>query len=129
MATARVLVQRALDDLSRTLKPEDARFFRETALGDLWKEMRAIEHEQGQRLDMRFMRRLEPFLETMESYSKVIEVFCQGFSPMAFVWVRRQCRSSAEMLLTCVRGPSSLCYWSVGLHKCSSLLLSSHLSS
>ncbi|KAL8631318.1 hypothetical protein Q9189_003001 [Teloschistes chrysophthalmus] len=70
MATARVLVQRALDDLSRTLKPEDARFFRETALGDLWKEMRAIEHEQGQRLDMRFMRRLEPFLETMESYSK-----------------------------------------------------------
>ncbi|KAL8662378.1 MAG: hypothetical protein Q9202_004773 [Teloschistes flavicans] len=86
MASAQVLVQRALDDLNRTLKPEDARFFRDTTLDELWKEMRAIEHEQGQRLDLRCMRRLEPFLKTMESYSKVIEVFCQGYSPMAFVW-------------------------------------------
>lgn len=111
MASAQVLVQRALDDLNRTLKPEDARFFRDTTLDELWKEMRAIEHEQGQRLDLRCMRRLEPFLKTMESYSKVIEVFCQGYSPMAFVWVRKQCHSNTVLPLTGTRDPSSLCYW------------------
>ena len=48
---------------------------------------RAIEREQGVRGDLRFMRRIEPLLKTLESYSGVLEVFCQGYPPMAFVWV------------------------------------------
>ena len=87
MATGRAIAKKALDQLNRTLSPEDARFFLDTTLEDLWKEARRIEYEQGQRMDLRFMRRVEGFLQTMESYSGVIEVFCQGFSPMAFVWV------------------------------------------
>ncbi|KAL8693514.1 MAG: hypothetical protein Q9218_001671 [Villophora microphyllina] len=89
------IIKKAIDQLQLTLKPEDARFFRDTTLEDLWKEARAIEHEQGQRLDLRFMRRLEPFLETMESYSKlakqyhaVMEKVLQAYSDIAEVLPR-----------------------------------------
>lgn len=88
MATGRAIAKKALDQLNLTLSSEDTRLFLDTSLEDLWKEARTIESEQGQRRDLRYMRRIEGFLQTMESYSGVIEVFCQGFSPMSFVWVR-----------------------------------------
>lgn len=87
MATGHNLVKRAFEQLDQTISREDLRYFQDTTLQSLWNEARRIEHEQGQRGDLRFMRRIEGFLRTMESYSGVIEVFCQGFSPMAFVWV------------------------------------------
>lgn len=88
MATGEAIVKGALDQLKSTLTSEDVRMFSNTSLEDLWREARKVEQEQGARLELRFMRRLEPFLQTMESYGSVIEVFCQGYSPMAFVWVR-----------------------------------------
>ncbi len=87
MATGRAIAKKALDQLSLTLSSDDTRFFLDTSLEDLWKEARTIEYEQAQRRDLRCMRRIEGFLRTMESYSGIIEVFCQGFSPMSFVWV------------------------------------------
>ncbi len=88
MATGEAIVKKALDQLKSTLTAEDAHMFSNTSLEDLWREVRKVEHEQGARLDLRFMRRLEPFLRSLESYAGVIEVFCQGYAPMAFVWVR-----------------------------------------
>lgn len=87
MATAEAIVKKALDQLKATLSPEDVRMFSNSSLEDLWREARKVEDEQGARLDLRFMRRLEPFLRSLESYAGVIEVFCQGYAPMAFVWV------------------------------------------
>lgn len=87
MATGHAIAVKALDRLRLTLSSEDTRFFLDTTLEDLWKEVRTIEYEQGQRRDLRYMRRIEGFLRTMESYSGVVEVFCQGFSLMSFVWV------------------------------------------
>ena len=87
MATAEAIVKKALDQLKPTLTPEDVRMFSNSSLEDLWREARKVEDEQGARLDLRFMRRLEPFLRSLESYAGVIEVFCQGYAPMAFVWV------------------------------------------
>ena len=87
MATGEEIVKKALDQLKSTLTPEDVRMFSNTSLEDLWREARKMEEEQGARLDLRFMRRIEPFLRSLESYAGVIEVFCQGYSPMAFVWV------------------------------------------
>jgi len=86
MATGHAIAEKALDRLKSTLSSEDTQFFLDTTLEALWKEARTIECEQGQRRDLRFMRQIEGFLRTMESYSGVIEVFCQGFSPMSFVW-------------------------------------------
>ena len=87
MATGGDIVKKAIEQLTSTLTSEDERIFMDTSLEDLWKEARRIEHGQGQRRDLRFMRRIESFIRTMESYAGVIEVFCQGYSPMAFVWV------------------------------------------
>ena len=88
MATGEIIVNKALEQLKSTLTPEDARIFSNASLEDLWREARKVEAEQGARLDLRFMRRLEHFLRSLESYGGVIEVFCQGYAPMAFVWVR-----------------------------------------
>lgn len=87
MATGRAIVKRALDQLMPTITPEDARVFVETTAIDIRRAAREIEKEQGARLELRFMRRIEPFLLSLESYGPVMEVFCQGYSPMAFVWV------------------------------------------
>ncbi len=87
MATGEAIVRKAFDHLKSTITPEDIRMFSNTSLEDLWREARKVEQEQGARMDLRFMRRLEPFLRSLESYAGVIEVFCQGYSPMAFVWV------------------------------------------
>ena len=88
MATGEAIVRKAIDHLKSTITPEDVRMFSNTSLEDLWREARKVEQEQGARMDLRFMRRLEPFLRSLESYASVIEVFCQGYAPMAFVWVR-----------------------------------------
>ena len=88
MATGEAIVKKALEQLKSTLSPEDIRMFSNTSLEDLGHEARKGQEEQVARLDLRFLRRLEPFLRSMESYAGVIEVFCQGYSPMAFVWVR-----------------------------------------
>lgn len=87
MANGGEIVEKALDQLKSTLTAEDVRMFSNTSLEDLWREARKVENEQGARRDLRFMRRIEPFLRSLESYASVIEVFCQGYSPMAFVWV------------------------------------------
>lgn len=88
MATACEIVKRALDRFKSTLSRDDIRTFSDTTYKELWEGAHEIEQEQGRRMDLRFMRRIEPFLVSMESYASVIEVFCQGFTPMAFVWVR-----------------------------------------
>lgn len=89
MATGEAIVKKALDQLKSTFAPADVRMFFNTSLENLWREARNVEQEQGSRMDLRCMRRLEPLLRSLESYASVIEVFCQGYAPMAFIWVGR----------------------------------------
>ncbi|MCJ1262293.1 hypothetical protein MMC22_002163 [Lobaria immixta] len=86
MATAQAIVTKALNNLKSSITPEDARTFKDATLQDLWKDAREIEREQGTRLALRHMGRIEPILRSLESYSSVIDSLCQGFSPMAWVW-------------------------------------------
>ena len=88
MAAGEATVKKALVQLKSTISVEDARMFSSTSLKDIWHEAREIEREQGARSDLRYMRRVEPLLELLRGYSSVIEVFCQGYAPMAFVWVQ-----------------------------------------
>lgn len=87
MASGQATVTKALNNLKSSITPEDARTFKDTTLEDLWRDAREIEREQGNRLDLRHMGRIEPILKTLESYSGVVDSLCQGFSPMAWVWV------------------------------------------
>ena len=85
--TNNLTIEKAFDKLKGSLSPQDAQDFLSTTLKDVWSAAVAIEQDQAARKAMKNVRRIQPFLNTMESYSRVIEVFCQGYPPMAFVWV------------------------------------------
>ena len=87
MATAEATVLKALERMKSTLSDADARMFSDTTLADVVQEARVIEKEQGARRDLRYMRRIEPYLRTLQEYAGVVEVLCQGYPPMSFVWV------------------------------------------
>lgn len=80
-------VKEAFEKLSTSISLDDASDFRSTTLQDVRSAVRRIEQQQAARQSIQNMRRVDPFLKFMENYSKVIEVGCQGFSPMAWVWV------------------------------------------
>lgn len=80
-------IREAFGRLKDSISSEDAQDFQSTTLQDVRSAVHKIEQQQAQRRSLRNMGRIEPFLKFMDNYSRVIEVFCQGFSPMAWVWV------------------------------------------
>ncbi len=48
--------------------------------------MREVEAEQAKRYDLRFMRRIKPFIDTIDSYSEIFGILCQRWPPMSFIW-------------------------------------------
>jgi len=86
-ASGSEIIRRALDDLKRGVDGEHERVFQNTSAKDVWDLARKIEDDQRKRGRMRNMARIEPFLRLLESYASVVDTFCQGFSPMAWVWV------------------------------------------
>jgi chemotaxis regulatin CheY-phosphate phosphatase CheZ len=85
--TGSLAIMRAFDKLKGSLSSQDKKEFLNTTLADVRLAALAIETEQAARKSIRNVRRIKPFLDTMESYSKIIEVLCQGYPPMSFVWV------------------------------------------
>jgi len=81
--------QQALDEFSKTLAPEDQSQIQFTTLEDVQKCVLDIQdmHNKNGRV-ARNMTRLKPFLDAMEEYGKVIEVFLNASSILCFVWVR-----------------------------------------
>ncbi|KAI9855169.1 MAG: hypothetical protein M1813_000528 [Trichoglossum hirsutum] len=87
MATNRAVppaFEDAFQRLELSLSRDDSREFRSTTLQDVKDAAAAIEKEQVRRKCLRNMRRIEPFVRRMEEYSRVIEVFCQGYPLMSF---------------------------------------------
>ncbi len=82
------MIEKAFRELKICTTDQDARDFLSTTLGDVWAAVHKIEEEQGKRMALQNMRRVESFLKSFESFSKTIEILCQGFPPMSFVWVR-----------------------------------------
>ncbi len=87
MADGVAIVRKAYNQLKSSLTNDDSRSFSDSTLEDVWRTVRDIEREHAARYSLRNMRRIEPILRSLESYASVIDTFCQGFSPMAFVWV------------------------------------------
>src|SRR5947209_17818497 len=81
------VIRRALDELKTNVGIDDARLFQNTSLKDVWDLARDIEREQNERTRLQNMRRIEPVLRLLENYAAVMDTFCQGFSPMTWVWV------------------------------------------
>lgn len=80
---------RVLSAFQRRLSPQDFSNFQFTTLDDLKAEITNIQEIQAQRRGFRNLNRVRPFLNGIEQYSKVIEVFVNAKPDiMAFVWVR-----------------------------------------
>lgn len=89
MADGAQMIQEAGIQLRTAIFDTEATSFYHTTLGDVEQALHAIEDEQAKRLSLRNLARIEPFISWMQDYSPVLDTFCQGFSPMAWVWVRR----------------------------------------
>lgn len=82
--------QRALARFKDHLSPAEQEEFRLTSLEDLHDTINQIQNTQGSERRMRNLTRIKGFLEAMEQYSKVVEVFLNASDILAFVWVCRQ---------------------------------------
>ena len=69
------------------LSPKELQDFQLTKLSDLEAAMSQLQQRQSQTKRLRYMKRMEPFLETMKDYGKVVEVFLNTSNILAFVWV------------------------------------------
>lgn len=78
--------QRALNNFKSRLKPAEAAKFKATTLDDLKVTILAIQSEQRARKKMMHMGRISSFLEAMEQFGKVIEVFLNISDMLAFIW-------------------------------------------
>jgi hypothetical protein len=74
----------------------DHRDFTSTTLEDVREAARQIEQELAARQCLRNMRRLEPLLNGLEAYSKVVEIVCNGTPYVSWIWVRKVHRYSTS---------------------------------
>lgn len=84
---ARVTIDQAFERFANTVTPDDRREFQDTHLEDVRNAALQIEQELAARRSLRNMRRLYPFLQGLEHYSKSIEVLCNGTPYLPWIWV------------------------------------------
>ncbi|RYP46658.1 hypothetical protein DL768_007171 [Monosporascus sp. mg162] len=77
----------ALETFKAGLKKNDRVKFTNVKLQDLLDEMDKIQNDQQPKRRAKNLARLKPFLEAMEQFGKVIEVFTNTSEMVAFVWV------------------------------------------
>jgi hypothetical protein len=78
--------QRVLAKFSTRLTPEEARDFQFTTLNDVHQVIVNIQEQQARRRGMRNLTRVLRFVEAMDQFGKVVEVFLNASSLLAFIW-------------------------------------------
>ncbi|KAF4980975.1 hypothetical protein FZEAL_3132 [Fusarium zealandicum] len=78
--------QRALKRFTASLDPNLRQDFSKCSLRDLHSTIRDIQLKQGKDGNLRHMQRLQSFLEVMDQFSKVIEVFLNVNELVCFIW-------------------------------------------
>lgn len=78
---------RALDKFKRDLDPALAHQFSFCTLQDVEAMAHTIQYEQGPKGKLRYLHRLEPFIEAMTQLGTVIEVFTNASKFICFIWV------------------------------------------
>ncbi|KAI1376891.1 hypothetical protein F4677DRAFT_459629 [Hypoxylon crocopeplum] len=77
----------ALVQFKSGLKKRDRDKFKDVTLEGLLKEIENIQNTQHSQRRGKNIARLQPFIEAMNEFGKVIEVFCNTTEMVAFVWV------------------------------------------
>lgn len=88
MTTPSGAFQRALSRFKIALTPAEENDFRFSSLQDVYDAISKIQQEQTARKELANLNRIGPFLEGIEQYGKIIEVFLNTSNILAFIWVR-----------------------------------------
>ncbi|KAK2782046.1 hypothetical protein FQN53_000222 [Emmonsiellopsis sp. PD_33] len=83
---AGIVFQRALDKIKSQLSEEEKAEFTNTKLEDVRQAAYDIQLQHGGPKEMKTMIRIQGFLEAMEQYGKVIEVFLNSSIMVGFIW-------------------------------------------
>jgi hypothetical protein len=86
MTSSKDNFQTILSSFKKRLTNKEQDDFRFTTLEDVRTEMARIQAEQANRKEMMNMPRMESFLEAMDQFGKVIEVFLNTSEFVAFIW-------------------------------------------
>ncbi|OTA80302.1 hypothetical protein M434DRAFT_228741 [Hypoxylon sp. CO27-5] len=78
--------QRALDRFKKSLSQDLVNQFTICNLQDVRNLCDSIQKEHAQAGKLRYMRRLQAFIEAMEQFGKVIEVFANSSKYVCFIW-------------------------------------------
>jgi hypothetical protein len=85
------MAQRQLDlsceRLRKDLNAEEDKAIRATALEDVRATIAQTERELASRQSLRNFDRLSPYINAIERYGKVIEVFCNSDLLVPYIWV------------------------------------------
>lgn len=86
---ARRIFQESFEKFERTVQNQskyDQREFTNTTLRDVQEAAKEIEQQLAARQCLRNLKRLEPLLNGLETYSKVVEVLCNGTPYVPWIW-------------------------------------------
>jgi hypothetical protein len=86
MSTSQDPFKQAWSEFSLRLSKKELEEFQFTSIDDVRVALRSMQDEQGRRRTMMHLPRVQAFLEAMEQYGKVIEVFLNTSSILCFVW-------------------------------------------
>jgi len=78
---------KVLEQFKASISDNDREEFQFVTLDDLQAVIASIQEKQASEKKMRNLARLEKFLEAMDEYGKVIEIFLNNSQFIAFVWV------------------------------------------
>jgi len=81
------ILEDAFRRLRDSVSPSDALSFQNTELKEVWDAAEEIQKHQQQRQSLKALSRLKPLLETLERYSRTIEVLCNGTPYLPWIWV------------------------------------------
>jgi hypothetical protein len=86
MASIEDTFRATLSNFKKRLTSKEQDDFSFSTLEDVRKEIARIQSEQGSQKMMMNMTRLQSFLEAMDQFGKVIEVFLNASEFVAFIW-------------------------------------------
>lgn len=80
-------IEEAFETFRASVSSNDARQFQNTNLQDVWSAAKEVENKLAAKQCSRNLKRIQPFLEGLEHYSKAVEILCNGTPYLPWIWV------------------------------------------
>lgn len=100
---------RVLAPFKATLTPDEAEDFGFVTLEVLKQTVADLQVEQGSGGRLQNLRRLDAFLEAMEQYDKVVQIFLNAADLLTFIWVSGRMIGSPRFMTDRSRVQPSSC--------------------